>query len=186
MYYPVSWNELHEHTYHLSKRLASAGCKPDCIVAVARGGLAIANILSDFIQVPVSSFTISTYLNMKKIAEPVLRYSVAPEIRGHHILLLDDIADSGETLRFGVDYIEQFAPKQITTATLYYKRYSKTIPDFSFREVADWVIFPFEIGETIGIYKKLRADEPDRANALMEAIRAIGLPDSVLQGLLED
>ncbi|MCX7996854.1 MAG: phosphoribosyltransferase family protein [Patescibacteria group bacterium] len=185
MYFPVSWNELHIHTLDLARQLQRAGEKPDCIVAIARGGLAIANILSDSIHVPVSSFTVSTYAGMKKITEPELRYSVAPEIHGHSVLLLDDIADTGETLAFGLRYIESFAPKRVVTATLFYRNHSKHRPDYYVREVSEWVIFPFEITETIKVYHSLEKKEPARARELMESIKELNLPESLIETLVE-
>jgi hypoxanthine phosphoribosyltransferase len=54
-----------------------------------------------------------------------------------HILVVDDIADTGITL-------EKFAPMAAATATLYYKKRSTIKPTFFVMETDKWIIFPWE------------------------------------------
>ena len=60
-YYSVSWKELHNTTYLLTQKIIKDKKKYDLIVGIARGGLTVAHIASDFLRLPVASFTISSY-----------------------------------------------------------------------------------------------------------------------------
>lgn len=180
MYYPVSWNTLHEHIFSLSKKIKQTNTHIDCIVTIARGGLALSNMLADFLQIPVSSFTVTTYKDMEKRNEPVIRYGVSPEVQDQSVLLFDDIADTGETLQFGIDYLKQSGVMNVQTAALYLKPKSIIVPDFYHQKVNEWVIFPFEIDETLSVYKQLQVSNPEKAKELMENIQKLDLPESLL------
>jgi hypoxanthine phosphoribosyltransferase len=183
MFYPVPWNEVHTLTRQLAREIVDSRIPLDGVVCIARGGLAIANILSDYIRVPVTSFTVSTYRDMKKLARPEVSFGVAPEIEGKHILLLDDIADTGDTLDFGTEYVRSRGAASVTTAALFYKNHSRHTPRFYAKETSAWVIFPFEIHETLGVYRDLASTDPEKARELANSIKALQLDASLLEGI---
>lgn len=180
MYYPVSWNTLHSHIHSLSEKIKDSHIGIDCIATIARGGLALSNMLADFLQVPVTSFTVSTYKNMEKQSEPEIRFSISPEVKDKKVLLFDDIADTGETLKFGVEYLNKVGAIEVHTSALYLKPQSIITPDFYEKRVNEWVIFPFEIDETLSVYKQLQSSHPEKAKELWENILKLELPEALL------
>lgn len=180
MYYPVTWNTLHAHIHSLSEKIKASHVSIDCIATIARGGLALSNMLADFLQVPVTSFTVTTYKNMEKQSEPEIKFSISPEVRDKKILLFDDIADTGETLKFGVEYLKQAGAIETHTSALFLKPKSIVIPDFYEKKVNEWVIFPFEIDETLSVYKQLQSESPEKAKELWENILKLDLPHELL------
>lgn len=186
MFYPVSWNHLQTLTHTLSTRIVSLNKDHDVIVAIARGGLSIANILSDILHLPVSSFTVSTYNNMEKLAHPELVYGVAQEIKGKRVLLLDDIADTGETLEFGKRYLLECGAEDVTTVSLFFKHSSRIVPDCYAKQVSEWVIFPFEIKETLNTLKQMQQSDPVKAKDLADAISNLELPNELVESLNKD
>ena len=63
-----------------------------------------------------------------------------------HILIVDDICDSGETIK----KIKENFPK-CQTATLYYKKTAIDTPDIYGETVGEeWLVFPWESNEEIG------------------------------------
>ncbi len=55
-------------------------------------------------------------------------------------LIIDDIADTGETLL-------HYSKKGYTIATMYYHQQSKVKPDYYYEEKGDkWIVYPWEIG----------------------------------------
>lgn len=110
---------------------------------------------------------------MEKVDTPELQFSVAPEIAGKHILVIDDIADTGETLLFADTYLRNIAtgaPASMKTATLFLKPASKVTPDFWLEEVTQWVIFPFELRETKDTYEEMKISDPEKAEELKRAL----------------
>ena len=57
-----------------------------------------------------------------------------------HMLLVDDIADTGETI---LEFFDKFH-MSFMTATLYSKPHTKYFPDFYVTETLDWIVFPWE------------------------------------------
>lgn len=181
MYYPVPWNTLHTDVAKLAQKIKSSGEEFDCIVTVARGGLALSHMLADFLRLPVTSFTVTTYKSMQKASRPEVSLSVAPEIAGKRVLLFDDIADTGDTLEYGVSYLKSKSVSRVQTASLYLKATSRITPDYFCNKVQGWVIFPFEIEETLTVYKELQDIDPIKAEALWENILLLELPKDLLK-----
>lgn len=179
MYFTLSWNELHVYCCRLAQTIKKADFDPEVIVTVAKGGLTIAHIIACHLDLPVTSFTVSTYEGMQKRNEPVLTLGAAPEIANKRVLLLDDIADTGATLTFGIDYVRQFSPAAIHTAALFLKPTSSIQPEYFAKEVTEWVIFPFEITETLDVYRKLQETSPEEAERLKAALERLDLPKEV-------
>jgi len=148
-YLPIDWPTYHSLAQKLAAAVLDRPTKPDKIVAVARGGLTLGHILSDLLQVPISTITIQSYADIQKQAEVTLTEKLKSSIRGKFILLVDDVADSGKTLARAVSYLRRLKPKCITTLTLFYKPHSVFRPDYFAQITTKWVIFPHEATETI-------------------------------------
>lgn len=176
MFYPLSWNRFAEKTHQFSRHISESAQSFDCIVAIAKGGLTIAHLMGNDLQLPVTSFTVSTYKHMQQVDTPELQFAVAPEVAGKNILVVDDIADSGETLLFADRYLKNLphgAPASIKTATLFLKPSCKVTPDFWLEEVTQWVIFPFELKETLETYQQMKVSDPEKALQLEKALEVV-------------
>jgi hypoxanthine phosphoribosyltransferase len=65
---------------------------------------------------------------------------LVPDVRGRHVLLLDDILDSGRTLSTLVEHIRRLEPLSLRTAVLLRKRGRQTVavePDYFGFEIPD-------------------------------------------------
>ena len=76
---------------------------------------------------------------------------------GSHVLLVDDLADSGKTLIKSIKWLEHFYgfyfEEKIKTAVIWHKSTSKFKPDYSVNYLKDspWIHMPFEKYETTNI-----------------------------------
>ncbi len=79
-------------------------------------------------------------------------------IAGKKILLVDGISDTGETLKYAINYLKRRRAKSIQTATIFSKPKTSLIPDF-YAETSDkWITFPYETVETfLGMVKLERS-----------------------------
>jgi hypoxanthine phosphoribosyltransferase len=180
MFHTVSWAQLHSLSYRLAERIQSEEVAYDAILAIARGGMPIASIMVDVIHLPVTSITISTYQQMSQQREPAILFGT-DNLSGKRLLIVDDIADSGDTLIAATDYARQQGAVVTDTATLFYKPHSKIVPTYYSVTTADWVIFPFELAETVAIYQeKLASGSPDTAE-LKTALQQLGVPGELLR-----
>ena len=144
----LSWRQLHTLTFRLSKKIIFSPTKPDLIVAIARGGLSIAHILSDFLKLPVASFTVSSYKDMKQDKMSNIDYHVGGSLQNKHILLVDDNADTGKTFLRGIEHLKEMGAMSIQTASPLIKPWTKYMPDYYVKKTDKWIVFPYEVRET--------------------------------------
>lgn len=148
-YYFISWNQFHLDCFKLAKKILAKKIKIDRIICISRGGLVVSRILSDFLNLPVSLFTIVGYSGINQGKQPQIVEGLKAKIRGETVLLVDEVADSGRTFILALDYLKAFKPKKIYTFAQYIKEKTVYIPDFWQVKINKWLIFPYEIKETI-------------------------------------
>lgn len=148
-YHVVSWAKLHNELFTLSQIISKAEAKFDLIVVIARGGLTVGHVLSDFLHLPVASLTISSYQNLNKHHEPVVLCDVGASLKGKNILLVDDVSDTGKTFVHAIAHIKKLGATNIKTASIHIKPQTNLIPDYYVAKIDAWVIYPFELRETI-------------------------------------
>jgi hypoxanthine phosphoribosyltransferase len=134
-----------------AQKIKAQNYKPDLIVAIARGGVVPARILSDLLETPNLSFIqIEFYTNINQtLKEPTLKQTLNTNVTGKKTLIVDDIADTGKSLKLAKTHLKQQEAIEIKTATLYQKNQSITIPDFYEKQTTNWVVFPWDTKETL-------------------------------------
>jgi hypoxanthine phosphoribosyltransferase len=180
IYLPVTWNHYHKLTQKLAAAVLDTQEPFDEIVAIARGGLTLGHLLSDYLRIPISSITIQSYTDIQQQGEVQITAGLAREIAGKRILLVDDIADSGKTLVRAVRYLEEFKPKAIKTLTMFYKPHCKVVPDFYAQQSDKWILLPFEVTEWICTFsQKLGAEGKTKAQIQVFLERLGYTPDQI-------
>jgi len=78
-------------------------------------------------------------------AEARIKFPISVDISGKKVLIIDDITDTGRTLRLAVDYVQSLNPSEIRTAVLQHKICSAFIPDFYAQKIIRWrwIIYPW-------------------------------------------
>jgi uncharacterized protein len=161
-YLPVSWEEYHTLAQKLATKLLSHGIRVDEIIAISRGGLTLGHLLTDFLRVPISTFTIQSYSNLSTQGQVKITKPLTTPIHDKHILLVDDVSDTGKTLVRALEYLKAQQPKMVTTVTLFYRPRSVYKPDYVAKTLttSDWIIFPYEVTETlITIFNTMRKEK---------------------------
>ena len=144
-----SWSDLTSDLQNISMQIRARAEQPDIIVAIARGGLVPARILSDFLGLQVASFTVSSYSGLKRNDDQHMAFELGGRLDDRHVLLVDDVSDSGHTFARAMKYLHKHGAKKITTAAIFTKPKSVHLPDVFAKETDAWVIFPFEVLEGI-------------------------------------
>src|SRR3989344_3705236 len=141
-YLPVSWDEYHSLARQLASKLLTDRVPVDEIVAISRGGLTLGHLLTDLLNVPISTFTIQSYTDIQEQGEVKITKPLSMPLDGKHVLLVDDVADRGMTLVRAIEYLKMYTPKKIVTLTMYYKPHSFA------KTTSAWILFPYEPTET--------------------------------------
>ncbi|MCX6993750.1 MAG: phosphoribosyltransferase [Kiritimatiellaeota bacterium] len=153
-YRNVAWREIDTCVETVGRAIRAARFRPDCIVAILKGGMVPARLLSDFFgSIEIYPIRVKAYVKTRKLArirlEP-FRYPIGRK----NVLLVDDIHDSGQTLQKVIQHLQRRRPRALCTATLFYKHNALHPPDFHARKVAPdiWVVFPWERNEMKHIF----------------------------------
>ena len=165
-FFYLSWQGLHQASFELSQKILDKGLGFDRIVAITRGGLPIARIFSDFLALPVSLFTIKAYTGVDNKKKAKVIEGLMADIKDQTILLLDEVSDTGDTFKLALTYLKKFQPAKIITCAPYIKPATKYMPDYWHTNTDKWIIFPYEIRETI---------EELRQTMTAEQIKKLGL-----------
>lgn len=179
IYELYSWEEFGQHVLALAKNIIESGEEFDRLIALAKGGTVIARPLGDLCGIKeLSSMQIEFYSGIAETNKtPVITQSLPVKIRGEKVLVVDDIADSGETLTVAEKYLSLHGTSEIKTATLITKPWTKFKPDYSYYETEAWVIFPWEAHETISILAGLWREKGDTEDIIVTQLRRIGFSD---------
>lgn len=147
----ITWEDFRKLSFNLSQQIQESKLEFDLIVTIARGGLALARLLSDNLGFPIASFTVQSYKDLKQTSIPHIIYGLGAKLANKKILLVDDVSDSGKTFIRGIAYLEELGAKRkhIKTAAMYYKPLSIYKPDFYVGTTSKWIIHPYETGETM-------------------------------------
>ncbi len=172
-YYSVTWKQLHSATYALTEKIKSNKIKPDLIVGIARGGLTIAHIASDFLRLPLASFTISSYKDLKQQKMSEISFHVGGDLKNKHVLLMDDVSDTGKTFVRGIEYLKSLGASQITTASPYIKPWTKHFPDYYVKKVDEWIIFPYDMRETVEAVSKMMKKESKSIEEIKQKLQSL-------------
>lgn len=158
-YLSVGWKDYHGLSQKIAAALLAHEKPFDIIVAIGRGGLTFGHLLSDFLRIPICSITIQSYTDIQEQGEVHITEGLSSSIENKRVLLVDDIADTGTTLKRAVLYLKTFKPKNITTATLFYKPHSTVRPDYFAKLTKQWILQPFEVTEWVYTFTKKMTKE---------------------------
>jgi len=122
----VSEASIKRRLKHLAADIAAAyGDEEITIVAIINGAILFTADLIRAIKNPIrlDCVRISSYRNATKSAgKPQLLHSLQLDIANRHVLLIDDILDTGKTLSVVVDLIKRENPASVRTCVLLDKK----------------------------------------------------------------
>ena len=163
--YNVSWAEAYRLARALAHKIVESGFKPDIIIGISRGGLVPARMICDFLLQDELIPTQTEHWGVASKHETArIKYSLPKEadISGKNVLVVDDVADTGDSISLIMDYLEQKEPIEIRTAVLHYKTSSTVIPDYWGEKLEDWnwIIYPWAFYEDLAGFVQKLLDKP--------------------------
>ena len=142
----LTWEIFGSATRELAEAVAADGWIPDIVVAVARGGLTVAGALAYALGVKncgainVEFYTgVDARLDVPVVLPPSLNIV---DVTGLQVLIVDDVADTGHTLRLVREVLAQHVA-EARTAVLYLKSQSVIVPTYSWKRTDAWINFPW-------------------------------------------
>jgi hypoxanthine phosphoribosyltransferase len=146
-----SWKQIYSFLLNLAKTIQNDEFRADIIIGISRGGWIPARILSDFLEnTKLGNIAAEFYLGTTKIRrKPIITQPVSTSVNEKKILLVDDVADTGESLKLVNSHLKEAGASEIKVVTIYRKPWSSIVPDYYAKDTSLWIVFPWEIRETI-------------------------------------
>ena len=182
-------------TEGIRKMVVENNYNPDIIIGIARGGLVPARMVADYLfkkdllSIKTEHWGLTATMNGKAVLKEKLNYDVT----GKKVLIVDDITDTGESMKLSYNYVKSINPADVKTTSMLYIDGSNYTPDFYGKGLSKeewaWFVFPWNVYEdTFNLSKKFM-DVPVGVGELKEKLAenyGLNVEDIDLEEVLEN
>jgi uncharacterized protein len=175
----VSWTDYHAKIEQLAVKVHESEWSFNQIICLARGGLRVGDLLSRIFDLPLAILATASYRGSGGRSRGNIVFSrdltmTTPGL-GSHVLLVDDLVDSGVSLQKSLAWLDRyygFYIEEIRTGVLWYKSCSTIAPDYYVDYLADnpWIHQPFDAYENMTIEALAESHAADRAAQAIEPL----------------
>lgn len=144
----LNWNDYFKLCDQLTEQIKDKGFTD--IIAISRGGLIPAQYIAYKLNIKkIHSFGVSSYKGTKQESFSIYQTIDENFQDKDKILIIDDIADSGKTLQFCLDFFSMkfFYAGIVNIGALHYKPEKSIVkPDYYSQTVdnTDWIVYPYD------------------------------------------
>ncbi|HEY9809977.1 MAG TPA: phosphoribosyltransferase family protein [Halomicronema sp.] len=158
----ISWPDYHHSIEQLAAKIYQSHWQFNQIVCIARGGLRVGDIISRIYDLPLAILSASSYGGsggqIRGEITIANHLSMTTSTLGSHVLLVDDLVDSGVSLQQTLKWLKSHYSeeiKEVRSAVLWYKACSIIQPDYYVEYLPEnpWIHQPFEQ------YEKMKPEE---------------------------
>ncbi|MEE1667373.1 phosphoribosyltransferase [Streptomyces sp. WAC07094] len=144
----LTYDDFGHAVRELAQAIADDGYRPDIVLSIARGGVFVAGGLAYALDcknihlVNVEFYTgVGTTLEMPVMLAPVPN---AIDFTDKKVLIADDVADTGRTLKLVYDFCRE-AVAEVRTAVIYEKSHSLVKCEYVWKRTDAWINFPWSV-----------------------------------------
>ena len=139
----LSWEMFGELSRALALKVAR-DYEPDMVIGIARAGVIPGAIVASILRIDFYSMKISRREGNEVVRDrPEVLSAAPPQASGRRVLLVDEIATSGDTLRLALAGTRDVGPAEVRTATSFVRSRGYK-PDYFALETDATVIFPWD------------------------------------------
>ncbi len=140
----LDWYTIDEAVWTLADTILKE-YDPDVLIGVSRGGLPPAVRFSHIGELPLRVMGLKFYKDVGETNEkPTVTIPLTADITGKRVLVIDDVADTGETLVEVKKHLEEKNPEEVRVAVIAKKPSSIFDPDYYIMCTDKWIVFPWE------------------------------------------
>lgn len=139
----VSWEMFGELSRALALRVARE-YDPEVVVGIARAGVIPGGVIASILRVDFHSMLVTRKEGHEQVrARPAILSAAPAGLAGRRVLLVDEVATSGDTFRLALAAVRDSGPEEVRTATAF-KRPGGYRPDWYALETDETIIFPWD------------------------------------------
>jgi uncharacterized protein len=187
-YEVLNWSQVYSLLLSQATKICRSGFKPDIIAGVSRGGWFSARVLSDLLENPnLANVRAEGYVGISKSKDkPTLTQTLSMPVSGKKVLIVDEVADSGKSLKLIIDHVIELRAIEVKTATLYSKLCCEFKPDYSEKVTDRWVIFPWETKEALRLIYEANKNIPQEIEKEIDELVAAGFPKRLITRFMNE
>lgn len=143
----VMWEEIERWAEIIAEKIGDT--QFDCIVGVIRGGLVPARIVADYLNIK-DIFTLKTEhwgITATPDGKARITNPIVIDLKGRSVLVVDDITDTGQSLKLAIEATKQKGAALVKAATFLHINRSEVVPDYFAEEITKdnwkWFIWPW-------------------------------------------
>ncbi len=143
----ITYKQVENFCLEIFKDISKTKFQPDCVIGVSVGGVFPAlHFARLFNTKNLLTIAVKSYDGKKRKEIQVINLPKKESLLGKKVLLIDDISDSGSTLKFIVNLLKKdYKVKDIKTITIFVNEdHCKYYPDFYSKKVNNWLDFPWD------------------------------------------
>jgi hypoxanthine phosphoribosyltransferase len=139
----LSWEEFAGLSASLAERLSAR--KVDAVIGIARGGLFAATSVAMALRCEFYPVRLSRRVGDEVVrASPTWSVPLTPAVAGKSVAIIDDVADTGESLAMVAAEAEELGAARAITASLLAHTWASPMPDIVALTTDELVIFPWD------------------------------------------
>lgn len=147
----ISWEDVEHATLKIVHAMKKDHYQPDIIISLARSGLIPAAMISYtlgnkqlyFIKAELTK-TQRAGKDQDFLPRPVLTQRIKRSLKGHRLLVVDEMTVSGATLELVSGYLKTKKPLSVKYAVLFKQPWSHFKPDYYGKVLTDWPLYPWK------------------------------------------
>lgn len=139
----ISWEDFGSISVTLAEMIEPY--HPEIILGIARAGLFPATAVACWLCSELYPVRITRRLNDRVVyAQPIWKVPVPDQVADKVVVVVDEIADTGETLALVADAVRTRGAAKIFTASLFSHTWAKPVPDVVAQVSDAFIIFPWD------------------------------------------
>jgi uncharacterized protein len=185
----VTWAEVDGWADAIERLVRATAHVPETIVGLTRGGWVPARMLADRLGVRriVSLRAQHWGVTATRDGNATLSEGLSGDVKGEHVLVVDDITDTGDSLRLAVDHVRDAKPARVESAAFLHIAHSKFLPTYWAEEIPRdqwvWVVFPWNYWEDLTTLARQAAEVAPGLEAVRTTLHERAGLDVPLQDL---
>ncbi|MCI4354868.1 MAG: phosphoribosyltransferase, partial [Thermoplasmata archaeon] len=160
----TTWSDADRWADTIAERVRAAERLPETIVALTRGGWVPARLLADRLGVKrlVSLRAQHWGVTATPSGKAELTEGLSGPVRGQHVLVVDDITDTGQSLELATAHVREAGAARVESATCLHISHSQVVPTYFAEEIPReawvWIVFPWNYWEDLATLAKRALD----------------------------
>jgi hypothetical protein len=185
----VNWEEAFRLAKNVYQKIRNSEFFPDVVVAIARGGWFHARVLCDIMGIKeLYSMNIRHWGVAEVSPEAKLTHPLQVDLSGKKVLLVDDVTDTGDSMKIAYEHLKKLKAKEVRTATLHHKLSSSFQPDYYGEKMEEWrwIVYPWGLYEDLTHFILEILEHPMSAEEIEKCLRNKYELDVSLKEILEN